>query len=298
MKSLFVAISLLLSSASWAKETVTIVFAFGPGDNVANYSRALIAEANRIQNNYTFIFEAKPGAGGTIAANHVAKTPNSILATSAAFFVRPTVYPNDSHRVGDFRSILPQCEAPMAIGSGRYARIQDIPADQPLTIGIGGLGAVSHIVALEFKQKFVNTTIVPFKSPVDSTAAVVGRQIDFNVGFAGEMEQFMETKGLKILGQTGNNPKRYPVLGNDGLPSVLKEMNNPQHLVVPSNIPEERFQAWRRILYNAAKSPQVKERYAADFCEPLDHLDDRAIAQWYTVQSQRWHRLAAAVKLD
>ena len=52
----------------WAKENITIYYAWGPADSVANYSRTLAAEANKLQNKYTFIFDTKPGAGGAIAA--------------------------------------------------------------------------------------------------------------------------------------------------------------------------------------------------------------------------------------
>ena len=70
-------------------ETVTIVWGWSLGDPMAQYSRSLVDEANKAQNKYTFVLDAKPGAGGAIAAKHVERTPNSILATSTAFFVRP-----------------------------------------------------------------------------------------------------------------------------------------------------------------------------------------------------------------
>ena len=59
-----------------AKEIITIFYAWGPGDSVANYHRTLANEANQLQNKYTFVFDTKPGAGGAIAGNHVLQTAN------------------------------------------------------------------------------------------------------------------------------------------------------------------------------------------------------------------------------
>ena len=110
----------LFSLSIVAKETVTIVFAFGPADSVANYGRSLADEANQIQNKYTFVFDTKPGAGNSIAANYVKNTPNTILATSSAFFIRPIFYPNESYDISEFRELMPQCEAPMVIATQKY----------------------------------------------------------------------------------------------------------------------------------------------------------------------------------
>ena len=51
MKKLLVLLALVASFAAQARETVTLVYSWGPGDNAANFYRALVAEANKIQNN-------------------------------------------------------------------------------------------------------------------------------------------------------------------------------------------------------------------------------------------------------
>ena len=89
MKKLLAILTIALSFAATAQENVTIYYAFSPADSMANYSRALAKEANRIQTKYNFISDTKPGAGNAIAANFVKANPNTILHTSSAFFVRP-----------------------------------------------------------------------------------------------------------------------------------------------------------------------------------------------------------------
>jgi len=93
-------IVMVIATSINAKEVVTIYYGWGPADSLANVSRTLADEANKIQNKYTFIFDSKPGAGGAVAAEYVKRTPNTILATSSAFFIRPNLYPTTAeHQV-------------------------------------------------------------------------------------------------------------------------------------------------------------------------------------------------------
>jgi len=107
MKKFLIATAVALEAVSaQAQQTLTIIWPFGIGDTQAQYSRSLVEELNKTQKKYTFILENKPGAGATIGARHVLATPNSVLAASTAFFVRPNFYPEESHSVADFRPLM------------------------------------------------------------------------------------------------------------------------------------------------------------------------------------------------
>jgi tripartite-type tricarboxylate transporter receptor subunit TctC len=145
-----------MPSLVMSKEVVTVVYSWTPADPAANYDRAIIKEANQIQDKYTFIFDARPGAGGGIAAHYVGNTPNTILATSSAFFIRPNLYPEQSHNINSFKEILPKCTAPFAVASGKYKSWKDVPTDKPLSIGISGMGTTTHVVATQLVKKYPN----------------------------------------------------------------------------------------------------------------------------------------------
>ena len=156
-----------------AKENITVLYAFSPSDTTANYSRVLLNEANRIQDKYNFIFDARPGAGGTIAAHTVLTTPNTVLHHSTAFFVRPNFYSAaESWEISAFREQFVHCLAPMVISSSRYRDWKEI-GDQPATVGISGLGVTTHITAVKLKERFPNIVIVPFKSTSDALLSMV-----------------------------------------------------------------------------------------------------------------------------
>ena len=292
--------SLLLTSVVQAKETVSIIYSFSPADSMANYGRTIADEANQIQSKYTFVFDTKPGAGSSIAANYVLNNSNTILLTSAAFFLRPNLYPKDSHDLSKFKTLMPVCSAPMAVGSTKYKSWKEISKDAQLSIGTSGLGVVSHLTALQLTTRYPNILTVPYKSTSESGLALIGKTIDLHVSFLGEMEALNSGKNpVYVLGTTGSavvNGQR--TLVSQGFPQPLASMNNPHHLTVPTAISDEKFKEWREILVAAAKKTRVRNAYAVDHCESLDQMSlDQAQAWWY-YEIALWRKLSAGVKLD
>lgn len=301
MKKIILSVCLLLcASFVQAREVVTIVFAFGVGDSVANYGRTLADEANNIQDQYTFVFDAKPGAGGSIAANYVDNNfKNSILQTSAAFFVRPNFYLADSHRVDRFQSLMIQCSAPMAIGSIKYSSLKDISANAPVTIGITGLGATSHLIASQLKQKFPNLLFVPYKSPSDAIIALAGGEIDMSVGFLSEFKEWRGNNGTKkinVLGITGaRSVDGEPTLSSQGL-KLVDQMNNPQQLIISNRVSAEQRDQWFKILSTAAQSPRVQQAYSQDKCIP-SQLNSQQNINMFGEQQDFWKKISSKIDI-
>lgn len=291
----------LAAISSQAKETVVINYAWGPGDSVANYYRVLAKEATAMQDKYIFLFDTKPGAGGALAARHVESTPNTILAHSTAFFIRPVFYPNESYDIKQFRELLPLCQAPMAITSGKYKSWKEVPKDQPLTIGTSGLGVTTHLAAVQVQKLYPNMTIVPFKSTNDAMLSAVSGQTDFHVGFPSEAEQWTKenkdnSKRLYILGITGTEKiKNYTTMISEGFSSSFGQMSVGHHLVVPAKLDDKKFNEWRDLLVKASKLQSVRDAFAVDYCAPLNITD---LDKWWNFHIDHWKNMSAGIKLQ
>jgi tripartite-type tricarboxylate transporter receptor subunit TctC len=302
MKKILVATLLsALAFSSFAKETITIVYSWTASDPAANYDRTIIEEANRIQNKYHFVFDAKPGAGGTVAANYVLNNPNTILATSSAFFIRPNFFPNESHDIRNYRELMPKCTAPFVISSKKYQSWAQVPTDKPLTIGISGLGTTTYLVATQLVAKYPNMQIVPFKSTSEALVNVLGDTVDFSVGFIGDVESWTKTNStnrtITVLGVTGAEKlEGHLPLSSFGFTQQLNDMSSPNHYVVPIKMPEEKFLEIRKILVRAAKAKTVLAAYALDRCKPTDSMPDAEIQPWYQDQAAKWKKLASGAK--
>ena len=301
MKKLLAFIMSVCALTASAKDVVTIYYAFSPSDSVANYGRNIADEANRLQDRYTFLFDTKPGAGNAVAANHVKNNANTILFTSSAFFIRPNLYPNESYNLADFREIMPFCYGPMAVTSFKYKTWAEVPKDKPLNIGISGLGATSHLISLQIVSKYPDMQPIPFKSPSESMIGMVSGAIDFNVDFISGADTWAKETNkqrVNVLGITGSKViNGYKPLANAGFPNILKSMDLPHHLVVPTSTPADKFREWRAILVKAAQAQSVQDAYKVDSCVP-NVLKDDELAPWYTAQVEQWRKLTAGVKLQ
>lgn len=291
---------LFASALCQAKETTHIIYAYNIADSVANYHRALAAAANAIQDKYQFVFDARPGAGGAIASNYVLNTPNTILAHSTAFFIRPNVYPKESYDLAAFKELFNHCTAPMAITSAKYKSWKDVP-ERGTTIGVSGLGVTTHLAALQVQKRFPSMNIIPFKSTTDSMFSMLGGNTDFHIGFISEAEQWAKKdKGtVHVLGITGNKAvSGHSPLVSAGFPQVFAQMDVGHHLVVPvSRYPEQKMREFYDIFSKAATAKIVRDAYAVDHCVPAE-TPYSELQNWYRFHTEYWRNLSTGIRLD
>jgi tripartite-type tricarboxylate transporter receptor subunit TctC len=297
MKKFLLSIAIALAAfSSHAQQQISIVWPFGMGDTQAQYSRSLVEELNKNQKAYTFILENRPGAGATIGAKHVASTPNSILSASTAFFVRPNFYPEESHSVADFRPLMTQCAAPMVIVSKRYRNWNEVDKSKSINIGISGLGATSHLMAMEIVKQYPNAQPVPYKGTREASIDVIAGNIELSVAFLGEVEGFLDRGDLYALGISGRKKVRgIATLESQGFAGV-GEVVNMHSLQVPRSMPDSQYQQLRGMIMQAARADSVQRAYAVDYCES-SNLDAIATQRWFDSQVALWKRLSQGVKL-
>jgi len=299
MKQIITAIVLSAwALASIARENITIYYSWTAADTAAGFHRTLAEESNRIQNKYNFIFDTKPGAGGSVAANHVLSTANSILATASAFFIRPNFFPKESHDIGLFKELFPQCAAPAAITSKKYRSWSDVPTDRSITVGMSGMGTTTHLIAHQLTAKYPQMVIVPFKSTSEAILSVLSDSTDLAVNFLGDSAQYVEQNRLWVLGITGAQPVAgYATLSSQGFTKNLESMTVPAQLLVPSNFSESRAAEIRSIFRKAGLSQAVQDSYKRDFCQTNNQMPEHELQSWYQQQTKDWQRLTQGVSL-
>ena len=298
MKKLLLSILAFCSISAWATENVTLVYSWSPSDSIANIQRNLALEANKLQNKYNFMFDAKPGAGGTVASRYVATTPNTILVTSSAFFIRATVFPNESYNLNDYTTLMAQCTAPMVITSSKYKSWKEVPKNVPLNIGTSGLGVTTHMAALQVVAKYPNVQVVPFKSTSEALVNMVAGNTDFHVGFLSEPEAWAKenNKTVNVLGITGSRTVNgHATLASQGFDSVTERMGVPFQLVISNSVSEVKAREWREILQQAAKAKSVRDGMAFDHCHPTE--DTKNLDRWYNEQRDMWKKLAGNISV-
>ena len=302
MKKILAILLCLFCTSVPAAETVTIVYSWTAGDTAANYYRTLAESANRLQKQYTFIVDYKPGAGGAVAAVHVAKTPDTILATSSAFFIRINLYPESGYNLDNYQGLLPICFGPFAISSARYKSWQQVPTDRRLTIAVSGLGTTTHLTALQIARRYPLLDIIPFKSTSEATMATLSGQTDFAVNLMGDNPQFEKANPtgsrLYVLGTGGQQSvNNKPLLINQGFDANMARMGSPAQLIVPVSTPVKKYEDWRRILQQAMQTDTVKQAIKDDYCAPTAEMSLNP-ASYYAESRLFWKRQTTGIKVD
>jgi tripartite-type tricarboxylate transporter receptor subunit TctC len=290
-------------TSAQAKETVTLLYSWTAADNAANFYRMLLDEANKLQTKYNFVLDFKPGAGGTVAANQTLVNHNNTLwLNSSAGFIRPNLFPNDSHNMNDFRILLPMCASPFVVISNKYKSWQEVKKDAKLSIGMTGLGATSHLVSIQIAKNYPNMTIVPFKSTSEALVNVLNGSVDFSIGFHGDSEQYTQGGSPKMvywLGQTGiQSIKNTELLINQGFPKELADMSPAHQIFAAKQLSNERFGEFRKILMEASRAQTVRNAKASDNCVPISQMPDERLESWFNFQAKQWRQLTAGIRIN
>lgn len=288
----------MVSSPVFASQTVPVVWPFSPASVQANHTRILIEEANKLQTTYTFVFQSKPGAGGAVAANYVLNYNGpAILAATSSFFIRPNLYPTESYDVNQFTPIFGQCSSPMVLSSKNFKSMEELKNKDRLTIGVSGLGATTHLFALELSKQFPNVVIVPFKGTPPAILAVLGDEIDSTTGFPGDISQFVINKDLVTIGVSGTsdigNIKTFKSQGITG----FENLTNNFSWMANMKTKESMITDWSNILLLAESSNIIRKSYNNDSCIDFGFTPLNSNT-WFNEQILFWKSATKDVKLN
>jgi len=282
---LVAAVLLGASSFTLAAETITILWAFNIGSNQANTIRLIIDELNKTQDKYTFVIDSKPGAGGTIAANAVEARPNTTLVgMSSSFIIRP-YFEKDSptHNLDNFTPVLVQgTGSPITIVSGKYTKLDHALANPNLTIGVSGIGSVSHLTAAELLHVNKTATIVNFKSMVDAGTAAAGGHVDIAIGLDADVAPFVEGGKVDILGRTGSGMQLKQVPNADKLTANYA-------IFASTAMDQTRFQEIHQLLAEVNTKSLVNTSYKRDFINVVS-FDLAQSRTWYKNERIFWKK--------
>jgi len=187
------------------------------------------------------------------------------------------------------------------VTSSKYKSWKDVPTDQPLTIGMSGMGTTTHLIAAQIIKRYPKMTVIPYKSTSEAVTSVLSGNIDFAVNFIGDSAQYTEAgspKKIYMLGITGDQTiNGVAPLVTQGFTRNLARMNVPAQLVVPKNMSESKFNDLRQILVKAGQSKTVNDSFAVDYCQSMNQMPTENLQGYYNLQVAEWQRLSSGVSL-
>ncbi len=173
------------AAQDWPRQKpVTFVVGFGPASSTDIVAR-LVAQKMTESMGQTVVVDNKPGAGGNIAAQFVKRAaPDgyTILATSVAFAVNPSLYANAGYdALKDFAPVAMGASTPNLIAvhpsvpANNLAELVALAKKEKLAYASSGIGTTTHLSVERLKTATgVDITHVPYQPAQAVGAAVSG----------------------------------------------------------------------------------------------------------------------------
>jgi len=190
-----IAISLLFLISSWVyanPETIRIQTPYNASHSGTFAVLKIIEAANRVQRDYTFLLEFKPGGNQVIAVRQMNQDPQTSLAIIAASYVENVeaglIRPTDHVPVW---SLGDACWTVMSTVSFNNT-IAGLRSAQEIIVGTVGVGNASHLTALLIGEQYgIPVKLVSFKSNFDAVVNMVGNNgVNFAIDTPEAYENF------------------------------------------------------------------------------------------------------------
>ena len=276
-----------LAAPAAAADIVKLVVPFAAGGPVDQVART-IAPALATELGKTVIVENRGGAGGTVGANFVAKSPPDgatvLMATSGYVFSAGTTpsLPYDPKKdlepvmlIGQVQTLL------VARPSLGVNTVQELIAKAKggaaLNYGSTGVGSTMHVGGELFNMA-AGTKVqhVPYKGAAPAITDLLGGQIDMLNADVPVLQPHVKDGRLKalVIYDTKRSPKLpdVPTATEAGLPELM--MSNYYTAMVPAGTPADVKKQLEQGLLKAVRSPQVAAKLSdAGLSEPMNMAD-------------------------
>lgn len=293
----FAASTLALSAPAWAPawaqgKTIRIIVPYAPGGPIDVTARAL---AERVKDSLgTVIIENRPGAGGNLGADLVAKAaPDGLtigIAATATHAINPWLFakmPYDASR--DFAPITQMLRVPnvLVMNAETAQRLKintlaDLVAyakanPAKLNFGSGGNGSAGHLAGEMFKRAAgIFAVHIPYNGGNPAQLALLSGQVDFNFDNLATAAANIKAGRLKALAvTTGQRSSALPDIPS--MSETLKdfEIDTWWGLVAPSATPRDVVERLNKAFVAALQTPETKTRFGQLLAEPVGNTPEQ-----------------------
>jgi tripartite-type tricarboxylate transporter receptor subunit TctC len=298
------------SRIAWAQAYPTrparIVAGFPPGGITDTYAR-LIAQWLSEHLGQQFFVENRPGAGGTLAAETVAKsTPDgyTLLLTTSADAWNATLYSNLNFNVlRDFTPVATISRGPGVLVVNPSLAAKSVPEligyakSNPgkVTVASAGIGSAPHMYWELFRSVTgVDMVPVPYRGGGPAVTDLLGGQVLVYFGtFASTIENVRAGK-LRALAVT--SPARATVLPD--VPAMAEflpgyEASIYVGIAAPRDTPVEIVEKLNKTINLAFADKRITQRIA-ELGDALLSLSTSDFAKLVVAETEKWRKVIAA----
>ncbi len=286
LKTLTLTVCLAAPLAHSQGKPIRLIVPYAAGGPLDITARAM---AERVKDTLgTVIVENRPGAGGNIGADAVAKAaPDGLtigIAATATHAVNPWLYSRMPYNAAtDFAPITQMVRVPNVLVMNaetaqrlKINSVQDLIAyakanPAKLNYASGGNGSAGHLAGEMFKRDAgIFAVHIPYNGGAPAQLALLSGQVDFNFDNLATAAPNIRSGKLKALAVTTLAPSS----ALPGVPPVADTLKGFAidtwwGLVAPAATPKEVLSRLNHAFVAALEAPATKTRFAALLAEPV-----------------------------
>ena len=285
-------------------QPVRIIVPFPPGGGSDLFAR-LVAPGLSELLKQTVIVENKPGAGGSIGADMVAKSPPDgrtlLVSDSAAYSISPSLYPKLPYAAKDLMPV---------VDVARFANVLLVPANSPystfdellkaarknpgkLSIASAGNGSSPHLTAEKFQREAGLSLIhVAYKGSGPAISDTIGGQVDMVFSGLPSVTELLKSGRLRAIAiasaQRSPFAAEVPTMSEAGVPGFESLIS--QGLFAPAGTPAATVGRLNAAINQVMNSKELATRLQQLRVEPSS-LSAAEYENWLVGQSQSWSKL-------
>ena len=295
-------------------KTVRLVVPFPPGGSL-DFAGRLIAQRLTEAWGQPVVVENKPGAGGNIGADLVAKAPPDgytiLLGALSTHAVNPSLYakmPYDA--VKDFAPITLIAVTPNVLVVNASSPVQNVKEfiaytkanPGKLSFGSGSNGSAGHLAGELYKVETGTDSVhIPYKGGAPATQALLAGDTQFM--FDNLANAMAQVKGGKLRALAVTTAKRsslapeLPTMAEAGLPGF--DISTWYGLFAPAGTPAPIVAKWNAEVTKILNTPNIRARFVEDGAEPAPNTPEQ-FAQFIAAELTKYARIVkvSGAKVD
>ena len=294
-----------LAADTWPNKPITYVVPFAPGGNTDTLAR-IIGPKLSTALGQPVVVENKPGAGGNIGSDFVAKAkPDgyTILGgTISSHAINASMYPNMPYDpIKNFEPITVLGQAPLLLvvpADSPYKSVKDLldaakAKPGALSFASAGNGTSPHLAGELLKSSAkIQATHVPYKGSGPAVTDILAGHVQFMFDTALIVGGHIKAGKLRPLAVTSSKRTSLfpdvPTLAEAGVPGY--EIGSWQAVYAPAGTPKPIVERLNAEIVKALKSPDVAERFGGLGMEPVANTPAQ-MAEFNKAEVAKWAKI-------
>jgi tripartite-type tricarboxylate transporter receptor subunit TctC len=270
-----------------------VIIPWPPGQ-ATDIAARVVAEKLQQQLGQPFVADNRPGAGGSIGTDAVAKAaPDGytlLAASSGPISIMPNLQKTPYDPLKDLQPVSLIAMAPFALvthpsfpanNAKEFVELVRANPDK-YTFSSSGTGATAHLVSELFNSMArLKARHVPYKGSAPAIADLIGGQISYTLETVASLTGHIKAGRLKVLGVTSG--KR--TAGLPDVPTLAEAANIPGYDIgawigyaAPPGTPREVTAKLAGEIAKAMQAPELRERYLSLGMDPASNTPDEMAA--------------------